>query len=155
MTEIERIIDQSNRAFYKEAWHGSAVAEILAGISAETALAKPIASAHSAWEIVNHMAVWKRVACERLSGRVKNIDIGSDEDWPPVSDTSESAWTAAKENLESAHKELMEVVARLADTDVEKLHARGPTSDTNYLLAHGIVQHDLYHTGQIAILKKG
>jgi len=155
MTEIERIIDQSNRAFYKEAWHGLAVSEILAGVNAEKALAKPIASAHSIWEIVNHMAVWKRVACERLSGRVKNINIGSDEDWPPVTDASETAWMAAKQNLESAHKELTEAISRLTDADLDRLHSRGPTSDTNYLLAHGIVQHDLYHAGQIAILKKG
>src|SRR5438874_6297432 len=60
MTEIERIQDQLKRAFEANAWHGPSVSEVLNGITADQAHARPLRNAHSIWELVRHIAVWGR-----------------------------------------------------------------------------------------------
>lgn len=71
MTEIQRIVDQLNRAFEGEAWHGPAVMDILEGITAQQAAARPFNGTHSIWEIVLHIAAWERPVAEgwELSAR--------------------------------------------------------------------------------------
>jgi len=91
MTEIERIADQLRRAHEGEAWHGPALNEILKGVTAEAAARRPIASAHSIWEIVLHVGVWESVVRRRLSGEVIG-DLPPEQDWPAVRETSEGAW---------------------------------------------------------------
>jgi uncharacterized damage-inducible protein DinB len=56
MTEIQRLADQLNRAYYRESWHGPTVTEILEGVTHEQAAARPMEQVHSIWEIVLHMA---------------------------------------------------------------------------------------------------
>ena len=96
MTEIERILDQLKRAYEGNAWHGPSVSESLAGITAAQAHARPLANAHSIWELVQHIAVWENVGRRRLEGDRAAIDISSPEDWPPADDTSETAWEQSK-----------------------------------------------------------
>ena len=68
MTEVGRIVDQLNRAFEGEAWHGPAVVEILEGITAQQAATRPLNGAHSIWEITLHIAAWERAVLLRLQG---------------------------------------------------------------------------------------
>ena len=68
MTEVRRILDQYDRVMNGDAWHGDPIWQILDGISAEKAALRPIANAHSIWEIVGHMAFWEDVAARRLGG---------------------------------------------------------------------------------------
>ena len=96
MTEIERILDQLKRAFEGNAWHGPSVGEVLAGITANQAHARPLANAHSIWELVRHIGVWEDVGRRRLTGDRAQIEISSPEDWPPPEDTSEAAWEQAR-----------------------------------------------------------
>ncbi|PYS87293.1 MAG: DinB family protein, partial [Acidobacteria bacterium] len=77
MTEIERILDQLKRAYEGNAWHGPSVREVLAGITAEQAHARPLPNAHSIWELVHHIAVWENVGRRRLTGDRAAIDISS------------------------------------------------------------------------------
>ncbi len=151
MTEIERIGDQLRRAHEGEAWHGPALDEILKGVGAQAALARPIAGAHSIWEIVLHIGVWESVVRRRLSGEVV-VDVPPEQDWPPVGETSDAAWGEALRRLRNGHDELQRVVARLND---RQLNEPVPGMGYNaYFMLHGAVQHALYHAGQIAILKK-
>jgi uncharacterized damage-inducible protein DinB len=151
MSEIQRIEDQLRRAFEGNAWHGPAVRELLADVSAARAGARPLSTAHSIWEIVLHIAAWEGVVRRRLQGEAV-ADLPSEQDWPPVRDSGEAAWRQAVHDLEQAHRALHEAIARsneahLADTVPGKDHSV-------YLMLHGIIQHDLYHAGQIAVLKK-
>jgi uncharacterized damage-inducible protein DinB len=151
MSEIQRIEDQLRRAFEGNAWHGPAVRELLADVSAARAAARPLSTAHSIWEIVLHIATWEGVVRRRLQGETV-ADLPPEQDWPAVRDTSEAAWRQALHDLEQAHGALHEAIARsneahLADTVPGKDHSV-------YLMLHGIIQHDLYHAGQIAVLKK-
>jgi len=148
--EAHRIEDQLSRAFEGDAWHGPSVLEVLKGVTATQAAAKPIPGAHSIWEIVVHIGVWEDVARRRLSGEL--VDPTAEEDWPPVRDTGEAAWAATLERLRAGHAGLRRVVAKLSDA---RLKETVPGAEyTCYFLAHGAIQHDLYHAGQIALLRK-
>ena len=151
MTETERIADQLRRAHEGQAWHGPALEEVLEGITAEAALRRPIAGAHNIWEILLHIGVWESVVRRRLSGEVVT-DVPPEQDWPPVSDTSDTSWQTTRDELRRVHEQLQKVVARLTD---RQLAEPVPSMGYNvYFMLHGTVQHALYHAGQIAILKK-
>ncbi|HVF55286.1 MAG TPA: DinB family protein [Pyrinomonadaceae bacterium] len=151
MTETERIKDQLRRAFEGEAWHGPSLREVLDGVTAERAALKPLAAAHSIWEIVNHLAAWNGAVRQRIKGaRIETPDEG---DWPPVVDKSEAAWAVALEWLAASHHELYEAVGALSDSVLDEPMREGGASSF-YLTLQGTIQHYAYHAGQIALLKK-
>ena len=150
-SEAARIAEQLTRAYEGGAWHGPAVREVLAGVTAEAAAARPIPGAHSIWEIVQHITVWEDVVRRRLEGETVNPTDA--EDWPRVTDTGAAAWSATLARLERGNRALRDTVARLDDRLLDQPPAG--SKSLRYVLAHGAVQHDLYHAGQIALLKKG
>jgi uncharacterized damage-inducible protein DinB len=150
MSEVQRILQQLDRAFEKDSWHGPAVLELLEDVNAGRAAARSIPDAHSIWELVLHMATWKDVVRRRILG--ERPDVTEEWDWPPVRDTTEPAWRTAIGSLRSAHAALREVAARLTDELLDQSIGQGGSSA--YVQLHGVVQHDLYHAGQIALLKK-
>jgi uncharacterized damage-inducible protein DinB len=151
MSEIQRIDEQLRQAFEGNAWHGPAVRELLADVSATSAVAKPLSGAHSIWEIVLHIATWEGVVRQRLQGETI-ADLPPEQDWPAIQDTSEAAWRKAIQDLERANHALREEIARV---DEEDLAEQVPGKEHSvYTMLHGIIQHDLYHAGQIALLKK-
>jgi len=152
MTEIERILDQLKRAFEGNAWHGPSVREVLTGITADQAHARPLRNTHTIWELVRHIAVWEDVGRRRLSGDRAQIEISSPEDWPPPEDTTEAAWEKAKEALNQGHQALVEAIACTPESRLDEPIFEGMS--TVYVTLHGVIQHDLYHAGQIAMLKK-
>jgi uncharacterized damage-inducible protein DinB len=152
MTEVERILDQLKRAYEGNAWHGPAVREVLAGVSAAQAHARPLQNAHTIWELVQHIAVWEAVGVRRLSGDPAEVVISSPEDWPPADDTSEAAWEEARTALDRGHQKLVEAISRVSESQLVQPILEGKSSV--YVTLHGIIQHDLYHAGQIALLKK-
>jgi uncharacterized damage-inducible protein DinB len=151
MSEIQRILDQLERACEGNAWHGPSVRELLKGISTRQAAAKSVPAGHSIWEIVLHMAAWQDVVRRRLASEVI-VDLPPQLDWPSVPDTSEAAWRQAVENLTQSKQQLREAVSQLDD---HQLSDPVPGKDYSvYVLLHGLIQHNLYHAGQIAVLKK-
>jgi uncharacterized damage-inducible protein DinB len=152
MTEIERILDQLKRAYEGNAWHGPSVREALADVNAAQAHARPLANAHSIWELVHHIAVWEGAGRRRLEGDRAAIDISSPDDWPPADDTSEAAWEQAKAALDRGHEAFREAITHVDEARLDEPILEGMS--TVYVTLHGVIQHDLYHAGQIAMLKK-
>lgn len=151
MGEIQRIVDQLRRAQEGPAWHGPSVREVLEGVTARQAAQKPIPGAHSIWEIVLHVAVWEDVVRQRLTGE-RGGDDSDVPDWPVVGETSEAAWRKALDDLELGHVRLRETIAAQAES---KLGQTVPGKKTSfYVDLHGIIQHDLYHAGQVPLLRK-
>jgi uncharacterized damage-inducible protein DinB len=150
MTEIERIADQLKRAFEGEAWHGPSIQEALAGVTAEQATARPLAHAHTIWEIVLHLAAWDGVVRRRLED--EQVDNPDEGDWPLVKDRSEAAWSDTLEWLKNNHTKLRRTVSWLDDASLDK--PLTGSKSTAYVTIHGSIQHYLYHAGQIAMLKK-
>lgn len=152
MSEINRILDQLRRAYEANAWHGPSVKEVLNGITAEQAHARPLANGHSIYELVRHIAVWEDVGRRRLEGDPAEVAISTPEDWPPPDDTSETGWEQAKAALDRGHDALVEAITKVPETRLDEPILPGKSSV--YVTLHGVIEHDLYHAGQIAILKK-
>jgi uncharacterized damage-inducible protein DinB len=151
MTETHRINSQLKRAQEGQAWHGPSLSELLDGVTAEQAAARPIPNAHSIWELVNHIIAWEQIARRRLEGEGQ-LEIPDEINFPPVTDTSESAWQTSLESLEDSHRSLREGIKKIDDSMLDEIPPG--TSYSIYVLLHGVIQHDLYHAGQIALLKK-
>lgn len=147
MNESQRIADQLHRAFFGRAWHGPAVKEILDGVTAEIAARHSLTPAHSIWEIVHHMRAWMEEAAAIATGKQYEI-LKGDRDWPPVTDTTAEAWASAVAALEETEVSLERAAS---DVPPEKL---GEGGKSLYNLLHGIVQHNLYHGGQIVLVKR-
>jgi uncharacterized damage-inducible protein DinB len=150
MSELEKIVDQHERAFEGDAWHGDPLMRILEGVTATQAAAHPVNDGHSIWELVNHLRAWRAAIPVRLRGEVK--ELTGAEDWPPVTDTSEEAWRNCVQDLRDRTESYLTAVRAFPE---KKLSENVPNRDHSfYVLLHGMVQHDLYHAGQIALLKK-
>lgn len=151
MTRGQRVAESIERSVSGPMWHGPALTDLLENVSAADAAARSVAGAHTIWELVHHITAWAEIARTRL-GPVKPPDPTAEQDWPPVTDTSVGAWRSAVERLKASHRELAAEVAEMAD---DALVARLPGRDHNAIaMLHGIVEHDAYHGGQIAILTK-
>ncbi len=151
MNEIERISDQLRRSFEGDAWHGPSVREVLEGVTPETAARKVLSDAHTIWEIVLHIAAWESFVRRHLEGETLKGFTGV-EDWPEVNDPSPEAWRRAIDVLVQGHLALRQALSRFPE---DRLNETVPGKKFPfYVLIHGAVQHDLYHAGQIALLKK-
>jgi len=150
-TEGERIAIEIDDALGGDPWHGSSLNALLEGVTSEDAIQRPIASAHNIWELVLHITSWANIAHRRLTGGKVEPEEG--EDWPIPGEITEVTWAAARAALAESHSRLREVVAGLSDEELTRNVPQGKRSVANML--HGVTQHDAYHGGQIAILKKG
>ena len=153
MSENVRLADQIRRAFEGEAWHGDSVLELLRDVNTRTAAAKPIPNAHSIWELLLHIAAWDGTVIRRAGGRTVNLSDA--ENFPRVEDTSETAWKKTVESVKKTHDELVKTVAAFPAARLsEQVPGKSQSYYNFYYMFSGIVQHELYHAGQIALLKK-
>jgi uncharacterized damage-inducible protein DinB len=150
MKEVERIAEQLRRAYEGEAWHGPSVKEALEGVTPAKADARPLNGAHSIREIVNHMLAGADIVRRRLEG--ERSGVTEEEWWPQLSYAGEESWGAMLEALHDANAKLRAAIAALDDERLDTPIAEGMS--TIYITLHGLIQHDLYHAGQIMLLKK-
>ena len=127
--------------------NGVDIGPLLDSVSEEQARAHPISDAHSIIELVAHMSTWMDAVAHRLIGDTR--ELTTEEDWR---DVTQLPWPTAIDELENAHSRLSDVIARLTVDDLDKIVA-GRKYNV-YVMLHGVIQHNLYHSGQIAILKK-
>jgi len=151
MREAERIAEQLRRAHEGGAWHGPALNELLGGVTAAQAAARPVPGAHTIWELVLHVEAWERAALRRLGGDPARI-YDTPEDWSGIDAADEGAWREALARLAATGAELRAAVLRLEDARLDEPIL--PEMSSRYVTLHGVVQHTLYHAGQIAVLKK-
>jgi uncharacterized damage-inducible protein DinB len=157
LTEVSRILDQLEREHSGDPWHGSPLRDILDGVDAAQASRKPVPGGHSIWELVLHITGWKREVAKRVGGAPAALP--EEGDWPEIGEPTEARWQAALQRLEEAHRGLIAAIDNLPE---DKLFE--PTNDPRnrplgagvsyYVLLHGVVQHDVYHAGQMALLTK-
>lgn len=153
MSETTRLADQIRRAFEGDAWHGDSVREILANVDAAMAAARPIKNAHTIWELVLHINAWDDAVLRRTGGTA--VALTDKENFPPVTDTSQASWRKAVEHLKRTHEDLVKAVAAFPDARLqEQVPGKTQSYYNFYYMFSGIVQHELYHAGQIALLKK-
>lgn len=153
MSECTRLADQIRRALEGDAWHGDSILQILSDVNARTAAARPIKDAHTIWEIVLHIAAWDDAVRRRIAGMV--VNLSDNENFPSIPDTSESAWDNTVEHLKKNHGQLVKAVGDFPDARLpEQVQGKSQDYYTFFYMFSGIVQHELYHAGQIVMLKK-
>lgn len=157
MSETERIAQQLERTWAGDAWHGPSLKELTDGLTANQAAAHHLSEAHSIWELVLHCRGWMREVERRLDGSDPAEPEGGD--WPAVGSVVEERWVAARADLGVAAAELARKIrhfdeSRLGDRVGQQCNAALGTGSTYYVMLHGAVQHNLYHAGQIALLRK-
>jgi len=149
--ESRRLAEQLRNAFAGEAWHGPALLELLAEVDSATAAAHPFPGVHSIWELVLHIAAWDDAVNRRIV-LGKALQLNDAKNFPPVDDTSAAAWKKAVEEATQTHGQLLKTVEALPDQRLSE-RVPGKNYDIRFML-EGVAQHELYHAGQIAILKK-
>jgi uncharacterized damage-inducible protein DinB len=156
VNEILRIVDQLEREHAGEPWHGAPLSEVLSGIDHVQAAARPLPGAHSIWELVLHLTAWKNETRHRLTGG--RAGEPREGDWPAIGETTADRWREAREKLDLSHQLVVSGVKEFKEENLP-VPTNDPRSDdiapTYYELLMGILQHDVYHAGQIAVLKKG
>jgi hypothetical protein len=158
MTTRTDLLDDLQRAYDGDPWHGSSLSMLLRGINATDAAALPIPGAHSIWAIVLHLTAWTDEVRLRLGGKTPSDPPQGD--WPAVpSSPTPSAWRHDRAALATAHRALEDAVStcppRRFATPVG--NSRDPALGTGLTYAgmvRGLVQHHAYHGGQIALLRR-
>jgi uncharacterized damage-inducible protein DinB len=150
MSEVSRILEQLRRSWDGDAWHGRPLWKILADTTAETAVFRPTTEVHSIVEIVLHLCTDQEIVCRRLQG--ENPEPSTFEDWAEVKAAGEEAWQNMLADLRRTFETLCVAVGSFREDRLESTVAGKEYSF--YVLLHGVVQHNLFHSGQIALLKK-
>lgn len=144
-TEILKIINTLKHTYEKNAWHGPSVKEALADVSEQQSTNR-IGDSHSIIELVTHMTAWRNYVTEKLNGN-DTFELTDEQNFP-----NEKDWNNALANLEQSQLNLLKA---LSETSDEKLNEMVPGRKFKFhVMLHGIIHHDLYHTGQIVLLKK-
>jgi uncharacterized damage-inducible protein DinB len=156
MTKDE-LIDTLTRSFNGEAWHGPALAEVLADVTAEEALYRPAQQVHSIWEITLHSAAWAREVASRLRGNPPGEPEGGD--WRVAEGLDNDAWEDAIQEVFAARDELLATIREQSEADLEIMIGTNPepalaTGFSRAASVLGVVQHNSYHGGQISLLKR-
>ena len=140
-----------------DAWHGPSALSLVEGLTPAEAAARPLADAHSIWEIVLHMTSWVREVERRLGGAEPAPP--AEGDWPEVGEPTAEAWERAKRELADVGERLGARVAAFdsAAWGGEVGASREPALGTGVSyaeMAAGVLEHTVYHAGQIALLRK-
>ena len=150
-SETKSLLFMLQQGWGPRSWHGTALKGSVRGISAKQALWRPGPGRHNIWELVLHMAYWKYAVSRRISGVEPGSFPREGSDWIPVRDTSEKAWKADIRLLHDQHALLVRAVQSLSPS---RLHHRNGSRWTHAEQIAGAAAHDLYHTGQLQLIKK-
>jgi uncharacterized damage-inducible protein DinB len=151
MNELGWIEQQLREAYEGEPWHGPSLRSILKDVTADQAAFRPLALGHSMWELVLHVIAWEEVVRRRMSGETV-AGLSAEQDFPIVEDTSEAAWRSTLERLHQKNTQLRLAIRVFPE---DKLQEIVPARKHSFrTMLHGSVQHQAYHAGQIALLKR-
>lgn len=151
--EIRLLLQIVDEAYEKKAWHGPNLRGAIRGLNLRDASWRATEGRHNIWEIVVHAAYWKYIVRRRLLGGKKGSFPLKGSNWflRPAAMTSE-AWRSDVALLEDMHRKMGATIASLAPRDLNKVPPGSKVS--NAALISGIAAHDVYHAGQIQLLKR-
>jgi uncharacterized damage-inducible protein DinB len=145
--EIENILSLFSSVFEKNAWYGPSVKEVLNDVRAEHASLR-IKNTHSIIELVAHMTSWRTFVIKRLEGD-NEFSVTDELNFPAVSD-----WAQAVRDLYEGHEKLIALLRIFPPVKLFEIVPHASYRYTFYTLLQGIIHHDIYHIGQISLIKK-
>jgi DinB family protein len=150
---VELLLEIMDQAFDQKSWHGTTLRGALRGLTPDDALWRPAPNRHNVWELTLHAAYWKYAVRRRLAGAVIGSFDRKPSNWPAIPDPAGlRAWKRDVALLEAEHRKLREVVSRLTPAALKLRSPRGVWTSAEEI--HGVAAHDLYHTGQIQLIKR-
>jgi hypothetical protein len=153
--EIRLLLAMIDQAYDRRSWHGTNLRGSLRGVSRRQAAWRPAPARHNIWELAVHAAYWKYVVWRRLTRSSRGGFPLDGSNWfrrPAAGEANESAWRRDLALLGEAHETLRRAVAELRPAGLTR--ARRGSQDSNFSLVAGAAAHDLYHAGQIQLLKR-
>jgi DinB superfamily len=151
--EIRLLLELIDRAYDRKSWHGPTLRGSVRGLTPDLALWRPQPARHNIVEQALHASYWKYAARRRLTGEKRGSFALKGSNWFPVSGPlTDAAWSDHVGLLDSEHKALRNAVASFPPARLD-----APLGDGKYTclgLILGIASHDLYHAGQIQLLKR-
>lgn len=153
--QIDLLLAVIDQAFDHQSWHGTNLRGSIRGMDAKTAAWRPSAGRHNIWELTVHAAYWKYAVLRRLRGEKRGSFALKGSNWftrPVDSNVDEAVWKADVALLVETHRALRDAIAVLSDKDLPLVPPNSKVS--NMKLITGIAAHDLYHAGQIQLLKR-
>ncbi|MDX1939492.1 MAG: DinB family protein [Saprospiraceae bacterium] len=149
-TEITRIINTIRHTFEGTPWHGPAVMDILKDIKPEDVI-KKLPNSHNIAELVAHMSTWREFVAQKLNGNIE-FDVTHEANFPVITNLTKEDWQALVNRLQKSQSDLLKALEHCSD---EKLGELVPGREYKFgIMLHGIIHHDLYHLGQIVLLRK-
>jgi uncharacterized damage-inducible protein DinB len=152
MTDSHPLVRAIDQAFDRKSWHGTNLKGSIRGLSGREAAWRPGPGRHNIWELVLHCAYWKYVVRRRLLGESRGSFPRKGSNFPLPSGSDEGAWRQDQRLLSDTHAQMREAILRLGPEDMTK-KPRGSKVD-NLSIVSGVAAHDLYHAGQIQLLKR-
>lgn len=150
---VALLLEVLDQAFDRKSWHGTTLRGALRGLTPAEALWRPAPGRHNIWELTLHAAYWKYAVRRRLGGDAIGSFERKPSNWPDIPDPADaSAWKRDIAFLENEHRKLRETVTGLSPADLTRRSPRGVWTYGEEI--HGIAAHDLYHTGQIQLIKR-
>jgi len=147
---IFQLIRQLQKIYNGAAWHGPNIVETLSSITLDQTT-KRVGEAHNIAELVHHIYAWRIFIIKRFSGE-SDFEVSDDFNFKKFDSIDEATWKALLLQLGESQKQL---IATMTNFDPQRLPEEVINRNYTYLdLLHGIIHHDLYHLGQIVLLKK-
>jgi hypothetical protein len=151
--EITQLLALIDSAYDRRSWHGPNLRGSLRGVTPSQAAWRPAPNRHNIWELTVHAAYWKYVGVRRLTGAKRGSFELKGSNWFERRDElTAAAWRADLKLLEESHHAFRATVASLTPRDLARTPAGSEFS--NAALISGVAAHDLYHAGQIQLLKR-
>lgn len=151
-TRILRYADHFREIFNGSPWYGDNIVTKVDGLTDDTAFARPIQGMHSVAEVVAHMIYWRQSLIGRLqddSGFRASVD--SEDNWKDLARLKKEGWDAVRNALVGSQETLVGLLSQQSDDILERAYSDGSTYD--YLI-RGVMYHDVYHLGQIGLIRK-
>jgi uncharacterized damage-inducible protein DinB len=151
--ETTRIKDMLRREYDGEIWHGPSLTEVLDGITASQATKRINDKSKNIAEFVVHITNWRVFTLEKLTGGESfDIILDSTDDWTKINSLTDEAWQEILTNLADTQTELLEILETYSDRKLDNIVSGRKYSI--YMLLRGIIQHDIYHAGQMMLVKR-
>jgi hypothetical protein len=150
---VALLVEILDEAFDARGWHGTTLRGALRGLTPRQALWRPSPRRHCVWDYILHTAYWKYTVRQRLTGGARGAFPRRPSNWPALpAQPDAKALKADIALLEAEHRALRAVVAGLSSKALDALSAKGTWRQREMI--HGVAAHDLYHAGQIQLLKR-
>lgn len=147
MQEIQRLIQLFEKGYNGSPWIDVNLVDVLQEVTPEQAIKKLYPDANSIWEITNHIISWRENVLQRVQGVEVNTPYHNY--FIPIQKGA-STWHQTLKKLEASQKEWISFLKKMKESDLDKLYK--PNKMNYYEHIQGILQHDVYHLGQIVML---